>query len=60
MEMMVDEGRVRDLMDVEELLLCWKNLKCPVFIDVVSLFYRELCKDLFAATASEHGDAATA
>jgi hypothetical protein len=28
-EMMVEEGQVRDLMDVEELLYCWKNLKCP-------------------------------
>jgi hypothetical protein len=25
--MMVEEGQVRDLMDVEELLYCWKNLK---------------------------------
>ncbi|CAK7323522.1 unnamed protein product [Dovyalis caffra] len=47
-EMIVDEGKVRDLADVEELLYCWKNLKCPVFIDLVCRFYGELCKDLFS------------
>ncbi|XP_062016072.1 transcription repressor OFP17-like [Rosa rugosa] len=47
-EMIVEEGKVRDLTDVEELLYCWKNLKCPVFIDLVSRFYGELCKDLFS------------
>ncbi|KAG6738151.1 hypothetical protein POTOM_059711 [Populus tomentosa] len=47
-EMMVEEGQVMDLMDVEELLYCWKNLKCPVFIDLVGRFYGELCKDLFS------------
>ncbi|XP_022731887.1 transcription repressor OFP17 [Durio zibethinus] len=48
-EMIVDEGKVSDLMDVEELLYCWKNLTCPVFIDLVSRFYGELCTDLFSA-----------
>lgn len=47
-EMMVEEGKVRDLADVEELLYCWKNLKCPVFIGLVCRFYGELCKDLFS------------
>ncbi|OAY24162.1 transcription repressor OFP17 [Manihot esculenta] len=47
-EMIVEEGKVRDLMDVEELLYCWKNLKSPVFIDLVCRFYGELCKDLFS------------
>lgn len=47
-EMVVEEGKLRDLMDVEELLYCWKNLQCPVFIDLVSRFYGELCKDLFS------------
>lgn len=46
-EMVVEEGKVGDLTDVEELLYCWKNLKCPVFIDLVCRFYGELCKDLF-------------
>jgi len=54
-EMIVEEGKTRDLMDVEELLYCWKNLKCPVFIDLVSRFYGELCKDLFSPD-SEEGD----
>jgi len=52
-EMIVEEGKTRDLMDVEELLYCWKNLKCPVYIDLVSRFYGELCRDLFSA---ESGD----
>lgn len=47
-EMIVEEGKVRDLMGVEELLNCWKNLKSPVFIDLVCRFYGELCKDLFS------------
>ncbi|PHU16246.1 Transcription repressor OFP17 [Capsicum chinense] len=47
-EMIVEEGKIRDLMDVEELLHCWKNLKSPVFIDLVCTFYGELCKDLFS------------
>ncbi|WCJ34974.1 ovate family protein 17 [Euphorbia peplus] len=47
-EMIVEEGKVKDLMDVEELLHCWKHLKCPVFIDLVCRFYGELCKDLFS------------
>ncbi|GAV58631.1 hypothetical protein CFOL_v3_02164, partial [Cephalotus follicularis] len=48
-EMIVEEGEVRVLMDVEELLYCWKNLKSAVFIDLVSTFYGELCKDLFSS-----------
>ena len=47
-DMIVDEGKMRDLMDVEELLHCWNNLKSPVFIDLVCRFYGELCRDLFS------------
>ncbi|XP_038902258.1 transcription repressor OFP17 [Benincasa hispida] len=54
-EMIIEEGKVRDLMDVEELLYCWRNLKCPVFVDLVCRFYGELCKDLF----SSHNEAFT-
>ncbi|XP_074560785.1 transcription repressor OFP17-like [Curcuma longa] len=54
-EMMVEEGSVSDLADVEEMLSCWSNLRSPEFVELVSRFYRELCKDLFS-TAS--GDAA--
>ncbi|XP_019178298.1 PREDICTED: transcription repressor OFP17-like [Ipomoea nil] len=44
------EGRMaaRDLMDVEDLVYCWENLRCPVFLDLVCRFYRELCKDVFS------------
>ncbi|PKA67138.1 hypothetical protein AXF42_Ash004630 [Apostasia shenzhenica] len=47
-EMIVEEGNVRDLMDVEELLYCWNSLKSPVFVELVSSFYGELCRDLFS------------
>ncbi|KAI4307554.1 hypothetical protein L6164_030728 [Bauhinia variegata] len=52
-EMIVQEGKTTDLMDVEELLYCWKNLKCPVFIDLVCRFYGELCKDLFSSDSEQ-------
>ncbi|MED6213014.1 hypothetical protein PIB30_089168 [Stylosanthes scabra] len=52
-EMIVEEGKTKDLMDVEELLQCWKNLKSPVFIDLVCRFYGELCKDLFSTDSEE-------
>ncbi|CAM8949367.1 unnamed protein product [Rhodiola kirilowii] len=48
LEMIVEEGNVKDVMDVEELLYCWKKLKSPVFVELVSRFYGELCKDLFS------------
>nr|KYP76097.1 hypothetical protein KK1_020320 [Cajanus cajan] len=53
-EMIVEEGKIKDLMDMEELLYCWKNLKCPVFIDLACRFYVEICMDLFSP-ASEEG-----
>ncbi|XVE79897.1 hypothetical protein DITRI_Ditri14bG0094000 [Diplodiscus trichospermus] len=53
-EMIVEEGKVSDLMDVEELLYCWKNLTCPVFIDLVSRFYGELCTDLFSTDEDDN------
>ncbi|XP_043704209.1 transcription repressor OFP17-like [Telopea speciosissima] len=48
LEMIAEEGKVRDLMDVEELLHCWKNLKSPIFTNMVCRFYGEVCKDLFS------------
>ncbi|KAK9022630.1 hypothetical protein V6N11_002877 [Hibiscus sabdariffa] len=51
-DMIVEEGKVGDLMGVEELLYCWNNLTCPVFLDLVSRFYGELCTDLF--TGNDH------
>lgn len=50
-EMIVEEGKTGDLVDVEELLYCWKNLRCPVFTDLVCRFYGELCKDLFSSSS---------
>ncbi|VVB15627.1 unnamed protein product [Arabis nemorensis] len=47
--LIVEEGKMDDLMDIEELLFCWKNLKSPVFIELVSRFYGELCRDLFSS-----------
>uniref|UniRef100_A0A0E0D764 OVATE domain-containing protein n=1 Tax=Oryza meridionalis TaxID=40149 RepID=A0A0E0D764_9ORYZ len=48
MEMLVEERKVRDLMDVEELLCCWEKLRSPVFVQLVGRFYGELCMDLFS------------
>ncbi|RID62202.1 hypothetical protein BRARA_E01289 [Brassica rapa] len=47
-QLIVEEGKMDDLMDIEELLSSWKNLKSPVFIELVSRFYGELCRDLFS------------
>jgi len=47
-QMIVEEGKLVDLTDVEELVYCWRNLKSPIFIDLVCSFYGELCKDLFS------------
>ncbi|KAL7152192.1 hypothetical protein ABFS83_04G080300 [Erythranthe nasuta] len=47
-EMIGEDGKMRDLVDAEELLECWKNLNSPVYIDLVCRFYGELCKDLFS------------
>lgn len=49
MEMLVEEGKARDLQDVEELLRSWERLKSPVFVELVCRFYGELCNDLFPA-----------
>lgn len=49
MEMLVEEGKARDLKDVEELLQCWERLRSPVFVELVWSFYGELCNDLFHA-----------
>lgn len=52
-KMIAEEGEMRDLVDVEELLYCWKNLKSPVFINLVCRFYGELCHDLFPSKVDE-------
>ncbi|KAL6657365.1 hypothetical protein ACP70R_005145 [Stipagrostis hirtigluma subsp. patula] len=48
MEMLVEERKVMDLTDVEELLCCWEKLRCPAFVQLVGRFYGELCVDLFS------------
>ncbi|KAJ3693788.1 hypothetical protein LUZ60_009268 [Juncus effusus] len=48
LEMLVEDKKMRDLSDVEELIYCWDSLKSPVFVDLVCRFYGELCKDLFS------------
>ncbi|BAS93407.1 Os05g0328300 [Oryza sativa Japonica Group] len=56
MEMLLEEGKVRDQQDVEELLRCWERLKSPVFVELVCRFYGELCKDLFSPGEEDGGD----
>ena len=46
MEMLLEEHKMRDLKDVEDLIYCWDSLKSPVFADLVCRFYGEL--DLFS------------
>ncbi|KAL8268750.1 hypothetical protein R6Q59_002548 [Mikania micrantha] len=55
-QMIAEEGKMKDLVDVEELLYCWKNLKSPVFMNLVCRFYGELCKDLFSDNRDDDND----
>ena len=43
-EMIVEEGKMRDLMDLEELLLFWKNLS--VLSSILLIFYAK--KQIFS------------
>ncbi|XP_076927436.1 transcription repressor OFP17-like [Bidens hawaiensis] len=56
LKMIAEEGKMKDLVDVEELLYCWKNLKSPVFMNLVCRFYGELCKDLFSSNVDNDDD----
>lgn len=56
LKMIGEEGKIRDLVDVEELLYCWKNLKNPLFMNIVCRFYGELCKDLFSSHVDNDGE----
>jgi len=62
-EMLVEERKVMDLTNVEELLCCWEKLRCPAFVKLVGRFYGELCRDLFTArdgnVSSEAAEALT-
>jgi len=55
-EMVAEEKNVSDLMDVEELLYGYQNIKCPVYRDLLSHFYAEICSDIFVASASSSDD----
>ncbi|XP_076889601.1 transcription repressor OFP17-like [Bidens hawaiensis] len=55
-KMVAEEGNMKDLVDVEELLYCWKNLKNPVFMNLASRFYGELCKDMFSSNVDNVDD----
>lgn len=52
-EMLLEERKVRDLLDVEELLYCMDQLQSPAFIELVCTFYGELCMDLFSNEADQ-------
>ncbi|CAL5084694.1 unnamed protein product [Urochloa decumbens] len=56
MEMVVEEQKVMDLTDVEELLRCWEKLRCPAFVHLVARFYGEICIDLFSGGLHDAGD----
>jgi len=55
-EMVAEDKNVNDLMDVEELLYCYQNLTCPVYRDLLSHFYTEICADIFVDSASSSSD----
>lgn len=55
-EMVAEDKNVTDLIDVEELLYCYQNLTCPVYRDLVSHFYTEICSDIFLPSASSSFD----
>ncbi|GJN10677.1 hypothetical protein PR202_ga28792 [Eleusine coracana subsp. coracana] len=56
MEMLVEERKVMDLTEVEELLCCWEKLRSPVFVQLVGRFYGELCMDLFSGGSDDDDD----
>ncbi|KAL9235514.1 hypothetical protein vseg_010265 [Gypsophila vaccaria] len=58
-EMIVEDGKLKDLMDVEELLYCWRSLKSPIFVDLVSRFYGEVCDDLFSPSEEDESQITT-
>ncbi|KAJ4816985.1 Transcription repressor OFP17 [Rhynchospora pubera] len=53
MEMILEERKVRDLLDVEELMYCMDKLQAPAFIELVCTFYGELCVDLFSNSGDQ-------
>lgn len=55
-EMVAEDKNVDDLMDVEELLYCYQNITCPVYRDLLSQFYAQICSDIFLDSASSSSD----
>jgi len=55
-EMVAEDKNVNDLMDVEELLYCYQNITCPVYRDLLSQFYAEICSGIFLDSASSSSD----
>ncbi|KAJ4895392.1 ovate family protein 17 [Raphanus sativus] len=45
--LITEEGKFDDVMDMEEVIYHWNNLNNPIFIKLVTRFYGELCTDLF-------------
>ncbi|KAJ0250779.1 hypothetical protein HA466_0140620 [Hirschfeldia incana] len=43
----VEEGKFDDVIDMEQVIYHWKHLNNPIFIELVTRFYGELCTDLF-------------
>jgi len=59
--MVVEDKNLRDLMAVEELMYCctYQNLRCPIYRDLLSHFYAEICSDILRPCASSSSDAET-
>lgn len=45
MQMICEDGMLKDLLDLEEFLKCWNDLSNPVYIGMVHGFYVNICKD---------------
>ncbi|CAL9055205.1 unnamed protein product [Musa banksii] len=52
-EMLAEEGRVEDLVNVEELLHHWSSLRSPAFVELVCSFYEQVCNELFIGSEEE-------
>ncbi|RRT71039.1 hypothetical protein B296_00024741 [Ensete ventricosum] len=52
-EMLAEEGRVEDLVNVEELLHHWSCLRSPAFVELVCSFYEQVCNELFTGSEEE-------
>uniref|UniRef100_A0A0C9RLX4 Glucose-6-phosphate 1-dehydrogenase n=2 Tax=Spermatophyta TaxID=58024 RepID=A0A0C9RLX4_9CONI len=46
-EMVAEEKNVDDLVDLEEFLYCYRNLRSPVYRELIGRFYVEICVEVF-------------